>query len=97
MLARIAIRDRRRIVISGRVQGVAFRFWLTSVANSLELSGSARQLEDGRCEAVVQGERSLVKQFVVACKRGPAGAVVEEIEVFEERLDPDCVGFHVQR
>lgn len=91
----IMIRDRRRIFITGKVQGVAFRAWLQSVANSLELSGEARLLPDGRCEVAIQGERSLVKQFVVACKRGPSGAVVESIEVIEERLDPECFGFQM--
>ena len=91
----ILIRDRRRIIITGKVQGVAFRAWLISVANSLELSGEARQLPDGRCEVAIQGERTLVKQFVVACKRGPSGAVVESIEVIEEKLDPECFGFQV--
>ncbi|MBA4181635.1 MAG: acylphosphatase [Anaerolinea sp.] len=96
-MASLAIRDRRRIIISGQVQGVAFRLWLTSVAHSLELSGEVQHWEDGRCEVVVQGERSLVKQFIVACKRGPSGATVQSIEVTEEKVDPACIGFHVQR
>jgi len=86
-----------RIVIHGKVQGVGFRLWLRNVANSLNLAGSCRQLPDGNCEAIVQGERSLVKQFIVACKRGPAEATVERIEVSPQPVDPKLGGFHVER
>jgi len=62
---------RRRVVIYGQVQGIGFRLWLRNVANTLALVGSCRLLEDGTCEAIVQGDKTLLKQFVVACKRGP--------------------------
>ena len=47
----------RRIEIRGTVQGVGFRLWLRNVANSLNLAGSCRQLPEGPCEAVIQGEQ----------------------------------------
>lgn len=84
-------------MIHGKVAGVGFRFWLRNVADSLSLSGSCRQLPDGSCEAVVQGEKSLVRQFIVACKRGPSGASVDHIEVELMPLAPDISGFHVER
>jgi acylphosphatase len=93
----IYVPERHRIVIHGRVQGVGFRLWLRNVADSLNLVGSCRQLTDGTCEAIIQGERSLVKQFIVACKRGPAEATVERIELTAERVDPALSGFHVER
>ena len=68
----VYIPERHRIVIPGKVQGVGFRLWLRNVASSLSLVGSCRQLPDGACEAIVQGEKTLLKQFIVACKRGPA-------------------------
>lgn len=89
--------ERRRVVISGRVQGVAFLLWIRNVANSLELAGSVRPLDDGRCEAVVQGDRQLIKQFVVACKRGPSEASIDHIEQFEEALEPKDTTFVVYR
>ena len=97
MVTHTGIIERRRLVISGRVQGIAFGVWLKSVADSLEVHGSVRNLPDGSCEALVQGERSLVKQFVVACKRGPSAHTVERTEIFAEPLDPKCFGFYVTK
>jgi acylphosphatase len=89
--------ERRRIVIHGKVQGVGFRLWLRNVADSLYLYGSCRQLADGSCEAIVQGERRFIKQFVVACKRGPAEASVERIESSMLPVDATLSGFQVER
>jgi len=89
--------ERRRVFITGKVQGVAFLLWVRNVANSLALSGSVRPLEDGRCEAVVQGDRQLVKQFVVACKRGPTEASIAAIEHFVEPVDAKETTFVVYR
>ncbi|MCZ2108392.1 MAG: acylphosphatase [Dehalococcoidia bacterium] len=93
----VVIPERRRITISGKVQGVAFLLWARNVANSLDLSGSVRPLEDGRCEVVVQGDRRLVKQFVVACKRGPAEARIEGVEQSIEPVNPRETTFVVYR
>ncbi len=93
----IYVPERQRIVIHGKVEGVGFRLWLRNVANSLSLAGSCRQLPDGACEVIVQGEKSLVKQFVVACKRGPTEASVDRIETEPLTVDPRLGGFHVER
>ena len=89
--------ERRRVVIRGRVQGIGFRLWLRNVADSLALAGSCRQLPDGSCEAIVQGQKTLVKQFVVACKRGPAEATVDTIETQTMPVDVTVSGFSVER
>ncbi len=89
--------ERRRVVITGKVQGIAFLLWVRNVANSLELSGSVRPLEDGRCEAIAQGDKQLVKQFVVACKHGPAEASIDNIEQFVEPVNARETTFVVYR
>lgn len=93
----IYVPERHKIVIYGKVQGVGFRLWLRNVADSLSLYGSCRQLDNGSCEAIVQGERRFIKQFIVACKRGPSEAVVERIESSVLRVDPQLGGFQVER
>ena len=93
----IYLPERHRIIIHGSVAGVGFRLWLRNVANSLNLMGSCRQLPDGSCEAIIQGERSLVKQFIVACKRGPSEASVERIETETLPVDTGLGGFYVER
>lgn len=89
--------ERRRVVIRGKVQGVGFRLWLRNVAQSLSLVGSCRLLDDGTVEAEVQGDRQLVKQFVIACKRGPAEAEIDGIEVTQIAVDPRIGVFLVER
>ena len=93
----VVIPERRRLLISGKVHGVAFLLWVRNVANSLELSGSVRPLDDGRCEIAIQGDRRLVKQFVVACKRGPTEATIDRIEQFIEPVNPRETTFVVYR
>ena len=93
----LVIPERRRVLIEGKVQGVAFLLWLRTVANSLDLAGSARALPDGRCEAFVQGDKQLVKQFIIACKRGPSEAQVERVEQETQPVEAHCVGFVVHR
>ena len=93
----LLILEQRRIVISGKVQGVSFILWVRNVAHSLELAGSVRSLPDGSCEVIIKGDRLLVKQFLVACKRGPAEATVEAIEHESTPVDMKLVGFVVHR
>ena len=74
-----------RFVVSGRVQGVGFRWGVTSRARSLGLGGWVRNLTDGRVEAVLEGPRDRVEAVVDWCRRGPPGARVEAVETAEEQ------------
>ena len=51
-------RERRRVVFSGRVQGVGFRFTCQSLARGFDVAGYVRNLADGRVELVAEGEPS---------------------------------------
>jgi acylphosphatase len=75
---------RRRVVVSGRVQGVFFRDTSRRMAESRGVGGWARNLPDGRLEAVFEGDREAVEALVEFCRRGPRGASVAEAEVHEE-------------
>jgi acylphosphatase len=68
-------------VISGRVQGVFFRAETRDRAASLSLGGWVRNNPDGTVEAVFEGERDRVESMVEWCRRGPAHAQVEAVEV----------------
>lgn len=82
----------KRLLISGRVQGVGFREWMAKRANALGLSGWVRNLADGRVEALVYGEVDAVEELARACRRGPRLAEVTSIE--EQGADPpDGPGF----
>ncbi len=72
---------RARVVIRGRVQGVFFRVETRDRARSLGLAGWVRNNPDGTVEAVFQGDRDRVDSMIAWCRRGPAAAHVEDVEV----------------
>ena len=72
---------RARVVIRGRVQGVFFRAETRERARSLGLAGWVRNNPDGTVEAVFQGARDRVDSMIAWCRRGPAGADVDDVDV----------------
>ncbi len=72
-----------RILISGQVQGVGYRFSTRQQAQKLGINGWVSNLPDGRVEAVLAGDRSAVEQMIQWCRVGPPAAVVQKITVEE--------------
>jgi acylphosphatase len=76
---------RRRLVVSGRVQGVGFR---VSVARrAAGVAGWARNLPDGRVEVVLEGDPDSVARVEAFVREGPRGAHVEAVEASDEEPD----------
>lgn len=73
-------RARMRVRVRGRVQGVFFRAETRARAESLGLAGWVRNAADGSVEAVFEGEAERVESMVEWCRRGPDGAIVDEVE-----------------
>jgi len=71
----------RRALVSGRVQGVGFRYFVAGEARRLGLAGFVRNLRDGRVEAVFAGDAAQVEALLDACRRGPPGSRVDGVEV----------------
>ena len=86
----------RRFLIAGRVQGVGFRFFVQDHASVEGVHGYVRNLDDGRVEAVIEGDEEAVTRMERALWRGPAGARVES--VVAEPLAPSGrpVGFSIR-
>ncbi len=77
--------DRRLVaVVSGHVQGVGYRYFVRGLARAARLNGSARNLPDGRVEAVLEGPRDEVYRVVGLCRAGPKGARVMNVQVDRE-------------
>lgn len=72
---------RVRVAITGRVQGVGFRFHTTRQASERSLSGWVRNCADGGVEAEFQGDEERVSEMVAWCRRGPVAASVSHVEV----------------
>lgn len=72
---------RARVVVSGRVQGVFFRAEARDRARSLGLAGWVRNNPDGTVEAAFEGDRERVESMIEWCRRGPALAAVDDVDV----------------
>jgi acylphosphatase len=84
-----------RFLVSGRVQGVGFRYFTAQAAADLGLDGEVRNLADGRVEVHVEGARAQLDQLEQAVRQGPSGCRVDEVVVEPvERLNRRR-GFHV--
>ena len=77
---------RRRVVVSGRVQGVFFRDSVRRISTSRGVAGWVRNNPDGTVEAALEGEDAAVRSVVDFCREGPRGAYVEHLE--ERREEP---------
>jgi acylphosphatase len=86
---------RRRVVVHGFVQGVFFRDTVRRAALGAGVAGWVRNTRDGTVEAVLEGEPEAVERLVALCHRGPSGARVDYVEVFEEQLE-DLPGFSIR-
>ncbi len=76
---------RVHILISGKVQGVYFRQNLKQIAKRHNVNGWVKNLENGKVEAVLEGEVNDIKEVVEWCHVGPSGARVDNVDVrFEE-------------
>jgi acylphosphatase len=70
-----------RYLIAGAVQGVGFRWFVARHARSLDLTGYARNLADGRVEVVARGvDAARLERFEALLRAGPASARVEQME-----------------
>jgi acylphosphatase len=72
-----------RLRISGRVQGVGFRYALQSEAERRGLGGWVRNRRDGTVEAVFAGPPAAVEGMIDACRRGPDSARVDAVDVHD--------------
>jgi acylphosphatase len=85
-----------RVVVSGRVQGVGYRYSMIEAAEMLGVVGWVRNRRDGAVEAFVQGDAEAVRRIVEWCRRGPPSARVTEIATTPVAVDASIAGF-VQR
>ena len=73
----------RRVRVSGRVQGVGFRFFAERVARDAGVRGWVRNLPDGTVESVVEGDESAVARYLDRLREGPRSGRVTDVRVEE--------------
>jgi acylphosphatase len=88
-------RTRAHVFVTGRVQGVFFRATTRETAREEGVDGWVKNLDDGRVEAVFEGEEAVVEAMVEFCHEGSPQARVEDVDVeYEEPLGIE--GFEVR-
>ena len=83
----------RRVVIGGRVQGVGFRMFAAARAAAEGIHGYARNMPDGRVEALIEGDAEAVDRVELALRRGPVHAHVESFDVEDVTPTHRMTGF----
>jgi acylphosphatase len=71
----------KHLLITGRVQGVGFRFYMERKARELGIGGWVRNRRDGAVEAMIQGSSAAVETMIAWARRGPPSAVVADVRV----------------
>ncbi|HLJ24151.1 MAG TPA: acylphosphatase [Candidatus Acidoferrales bacterium] len=87
----------KRFFVSGRVQGVGFRFFAQRTASSLGVNGYARNLFDGRVEVYAIGSAEQLEALLNALRRGPRMAGVDRVEEHDAEILPQYAnGFSIE-
>jgi len=86
----------KRLVVHGRVQGVAFRYFTQRTARRLGVVGWVRNREDGAVEAEASGPEAALEQFIEALRQGPPAARVSDLRVEELASPPRWSEFEIR-
>ena len=90
-------RERLHIFYSGRVQGVGFRYGTRVVACGFEVTGTVRNLPDGRVELIVEGDRAELEAFRRAIQDSEVGRFVRQEEAAWSAAKNEFRGFNIVR
>lgn len=86
--------EARHVVVSGRVQGVGFRYSMCSEAARLGATGWVRNRADGSVEALVAGTPEAIAGLLAWARRGPPGARVDQVAI--EYAEGEFSGFEAR-
>ena len=87
--------QRVRLFVTGRVQGVFFRQSLKAKSIQNNIFGWVKNLQDGRVETILEGNEENIRILVEWAHSGPANAIVENVEIHNEKFDDEFRKFDV--
>jgi acylphosphatase len=90
-------RQRMTVFYSGRVQGVGFRYTVKSITPGFEITGTVRNLDDGRVEVVAEGEREELDAFRQAIRESGLGRLIQREEEISGPAKGEFRGFEIVR
>jgi acylphosphatase len=85
----------RRFIVSGRVQGVGFRYFAVRAAQAAGVVGTVRNLPDNTVEAIAEGTRKAIGDFRRELERGPSYARVSRVDEIEMQATGRFTGFDI--
>lgn len=85
-----------RCVVTGRVQGVGFRYWAQRAARHLGINGWVRNLPDGSVEAVLQGSEDVIAKMLAKLAEGPRYADVASVRPETVAVDHEVGDFAIR-
>jgi len=88
---------RAHLYISGRVQGVNYRYYSKLQADSLGIVGWVRNLFDRRVEAIFEGDEIMVEKMIDWCRKGPSAARVDNVDIHWEEPTGEFSHFEIKR
>ena len=88
-------KQRVRIFVTGKVQGVFFRQTLKVMAKKNNVFGWVKNLKDGRVEAVLEGDGEKIDRLIEWAHGGPANARVKDVEIRNEKFTEEFSKFDV--
>ena len=86
---------KKHLIISGKVQGIGFRYWMQNLAINNNISGWVKNISSGDVEALIIGQEKEVEQLIKQCKVGPSSATIQNIQVNDYNRDYSEKGFNI--
>ena len=83
-------------IVSGRVQGVGFRYFTQDVAAQYNVNGWVKNLPDGRVEFVAEGPKGMLNDFVKTINRGPVAGYVSALNINWEKYIGEYESFRIR-
>jgi len=96
VMSLFAQRARVHLKIVGKVQGVFFRSFVQKAAEDLRLAGWVRNCEDASVEVIAEGEKPALEKLIEQCKKGPAWASIEKVDVKWDKFVGEFGAFAVK-
>jgi acylphosphatase len=79
----------RRVHVSGRVQGVGYRYFVFCAAQQIGVTGYVRNLADGTVEVYAVGTAAQLRTFLEELQRGPQDAIVKDVDEADAEVIPE--------
>ena len=86
---------KKHLIISGKVQGVNFRYWMQNLAINNNISGWVKNKMSGNVEALIIGQEKKVQKLITQCKIGPSSAIIQNIQINDYDQDYSKEGFNI--